>query len=59
MNDPMLHLNEKDSKDMKIRLRKKNGELIPIPTRCTFLFGGPIINTPKLSVLSSKQFYVE
>ena len=60
MNEPISHMNERDLEDMKVMLRKtsKNKKLIPIPTRWTFIFGGSIIGTSKLSVLSLKKFYV-
>ena len=54
MNEPISHMNERDLEDMKVMLRKtsKNKKLIPIPTRWTFILGGSIIGTSKLSVLS-------
>ena len=58
MNEPRPHLNERDPDDRITKKDLKEMKLLPIPIRCTFLFGGSIIETSWLSMLRLEQFHV-
>ena len=42
MNEPILHLNKRDHENIKVMLRLKKN-ILPILTRCTFLFDDSIL----------------